>query len=362
MLKTVLVDDEFNSLQRLKGIVEKEQRLEIIETFQKPDEFLQFMDDKWQEIDLVFLDIQMPGVKGLDLAENMQHHNEDIEIIFVTAYDHYAVEAFELNALDYLLKPVSKKRFEKTMKRLFKNKEIEEDKEILKVNTMGFVEIYDSSDKKIEPDWATAKTEELFLFLLRHEGNYVSKGKIIENLWRDRPADRAKDILYTTIYNLRRTFKKFGYSDLVQSKRGYYKLNEELVESDFLKQKELIKDYKNDKITAAEFLELINDVHKGEFLEEKNYNWTYAYQIELLNNYKNILKKITEKYLTTEKNEEAKVLLKKLTELDPLDEKNHKKLIEIYKKEGNFCAAKRHYRELEKLLADEFGISPNFEM
>lgn len=363
MLKTILVDDEFNSLQRLKGIVEKEKRLEVVELFQKPDRLLQFMADKRQEIDLVFLDIQMPGIKGLELAEKIQHQNENIEIIFVTAFDHYAVEAFELNALDYLLKPVSQKRFNKTLARLFKNKEVEqEDKEILKINTFGTLEIYDSRNNKLKPEWSTAKAEELFLFLLRYEGNYVSKGKIIENLWQDRPADRANDILYTTIYNLRRTFKKLGYPELIQSKRGYYKLDEELIGSDFLKQKRIIQDYKRAKITAAEFLEQIKDLHQGEFLEEKNYSWTYAYQAELLNNYKNILEKITEKYLAAENYEKAKILLKKLTILDPLGEENHKKLIEIYKKEGNFCTAERHYRELKKMLADEFGISPSFEI
>jgi two-component SAPR family response regulator len=363
MLKTILVDDEFNSLQRLKGIAAKEKRLDIVDTFQKPEKFLQFMDKHNQEIDIVFLDIQMPGIKGLELAEKIQHLNQDIEIIFVTAYDYYAVEAFELNALDYLLKPVSPKRFEKTLKRLFKNNEVEQkDKEILKVNTMGSVEIYDSSGKKIRPDWATAKTEELFLFLLRYEGNYVSKGKIIENLWQDRPADRAKDILYTTIYNLRRTFKKFGYSDLIKGKRGYYKLNKTILESDILKQKELIRDYNSDQITEADFLAQMEELYRGEFLTDKNYSWSYAYQAEILKNYKNIVKKITQKHLEAENYEKAKFLLKKLTKLDPLDEKNHKKLIELYKKEGNLCAAERHYRWLKNILADEFDITPSFEL
>jgi two-component SAPR family response regulator len=139
MLKTILVDDEFNSLQRLKGIAAKEKRLDIVDTFQKPEKFLQFMDKQNQEIDIVFLDIQMPGIKGLELAEKIQHLNQDIEIIFVTAYDYYAVEAFELNALDYLLKPVSPKRFEKTLKRLFKNNEVEQkDKRNIKSKYHGF--------------------------------------------------------------------------------------------------------------------------------------------------------------------------------------------------------------------------------
>jgi two-component system LytT family response regulator len=67
--------------------------------------------------DLIFLDIQLQGETGFDLFSRVQI---DSKVVFITAFDNYAVRAFEANALDYLLKPVSQKRFDSTMNRVFK--------------------------------------------------------------------------------------------------------------------------------------------------------------------------------------------------------------------------------------------------
>ncbi len=68
-----------------------------------------------QAFDLVFLDIQMPGLSGLQLAPQLQSH---CHFVFCTAFDQYALDAFELNALDYLLKPVAPERLERTIQKL----------------------------------------------------------------------------------------------------------------------------------------------------------------------------------------------------------------------------------------------------
>jgi two-component system LytT family response regulator/two-component system response regulator LytT len=70
------------------------------------------------EPDVVFLDIQIPGIHGIDLAATLSRMAEPPLIVFVTAYDSYAVRAFELNAIDYLLKPISEERFAATIRRI----------------------------------------------------------------------------------------------------------------------------------------------------------------------------------------------------------------------------------------------------
>ncbi|MGF9905254.1 response regulator [Brevibacillus porteri] len=70
------------------------------------------------EIDIVFLDIQIPKLNGIELAEQLLEVKPQLQIVFVTAYERYAIKAFELNALDYVLNPVGKQRLQNTMKRI----------------------------------------------------------------------------------------------------------------------------------------------------------------------------------------------------------------------------------------------------
>lgn len=71
-----------------------------------------------ENFDAVFLDINIPGGSGIDLGRLIKKKNEKIDIIFITAYDEYAIKAFEYNALDYILKPIDEKRFNETVNRL----------------------------------------------------------------------------------------------------------------------------------------------------------------------------------------------------------------------------------------------------
>ena len=106
MIKTILIDDERMALEQLKYIVEQYEDIELIKSFSDPIEALQeFKDIK---PDLVFLDISMPGLNGFMVAEEIKNISPKTEIVFVTGYDDYAIQAFELNAMDYILKPISK--------------------------------------------------------------------------------------------------------------------------------------------------------------------------------------------------------------------------------------------------------------
>lgn len=115
MLKTILVDDERPALKALEHLLKRYPDIEIKGTFTDPDQAREALQEK---IDLVFLDIDMQKQNGIDFAKKIIAKHQNIEIIFVTAYSHFAVEAFEVNALDYIMKPVSPKRLDKTMERI----------------------------------------------------------------------------------------------------------------------------------------------------------------------------------------------------------------------------------------------------
>src|SRR5699024_10415720 len=102
--------------------------------------------------DVLFLDIEMPNTNGLELAEKIIEVNPNIEIVFVTAYNEYAVQAFEVNALDYLLKPVKTERLAKTLARLDENndskKSLSEQRQ-LRINVCGEL-TFEAENKTLE--------------------------------------------------------------------------------------------------------------------------------------------------------------------------------------------------------------------
>jgi len=105
MLKVILVDDEEPVLDELSYILGKLDRVEILGCYTNPVEALEHI--RRSEANLVFLDIKMPQISGLCAAQEIIDFGKNIGIIFVTAHDEYAVKAFEINAIDYVMKPVS---------------------------------------------------------------------------------------------------------------------------------------------------------------------------------------------------------------------------------------------------------------
>lgn len=105
-VKCLLVDDEPLALRVVESHMEKMGDLEIVAKCRNAMEAFEVL--KNHKIDLMFLDIQMPGITGLDFLKNLRHRPS---VVFTTAYRNYALEAFDLDVLDYLLKPISFERF-----------------------------------------------------------------------------------------------------------------------------------------------------------------------------------------------------------------------------------------------------------
>jgi two-component system LytT family response regulator len=115
-MRTIIVDDERLARKELINLLSAYHEIEIIEecanALQAKEAILKHQPE------LVFLDIQMPGKSGFDLLNELE---KTPKIIFVTAYDEYAIKAFEVNALDYLLKPVSPERLNEAIQKAIKN-------------------------------------------------------------------------------------------------------------------------------------------------------------------------------------------------------------------------------------------------
>ena len=115
-MRCVIVDDEAPARAELRFFIENASRLDIVEEFDNALDALNYLGDN--TVECLFLDIQMPNLDGIALTKVLNQMTSQPDIIFVTAHQEYAVEAFEVEAFDYVLKPYSEARIIKTLKRL----------------------------------------------------------------------------------------------------------------------------------------------------------------------------------------------------------------------------------------------------
>ncbi|MCD9025032.1 response regulator transcription factor [Cohnella silvisoli] len=116
MLRVIIVDDEELSVNRLKRILSESGEIEMCHTFLNPLEAYEFA--KTNPIHTAFLDISMPEIDGMRLSSLLIDLDASIDVVFVTAYDDYAVQAFDMSALDYVMKPVTAQRISKTLNKI----------------------------------------------------------------------------------------------------------------------------------------------------------------------------------------------------------------------------------------------------
>lgn len=133
IIRSMIVDDERPAREELKYLLEKHNDIEIVEEGRNGLEALNNINDIMP--DVIFLDINMPKISGIEVAAKIMEYEIDKLplIVFTTAYDEYAIKAFELNAIDYLLKPIDDRRLNKTIDKLrnnLKDKGIEYEKKL----------------------------------------------------------------------------------------------------------------------------------------------------------------------------------------------------------------------------------------
>src|SRR4030095_6973121 len=115
-MKAIIIDDERLARTELRKLLQEFPEIEIVDEASNAEEGIHKIEN--HNPDLVFLDIQMPGKTGFDMLSELDHAPH---VIFTTAYDEYALKAFEVNALDYLLKPVEPRRLADAVEKLRKS-------------------------------------------------------------------------------------------------------------------------------------------------------------------------------------------------------------------------------------------------
>jgi two-component system, LytTR family, response regulator len=163
--RAIIIDDERLARNELKKLLGDYPEIEVVDEAANVDEGIQKIEV--HNPDLIFLDIQMPGKTGFDLLREL---NRTPEVIFTTAYDEYALRAFEVNALDYLLKPIEPKRLADAIHKLEEEDTVEESETTASVNRTILSESDQVFVKDGERCWFV-KLSEIRLF--ESVGNYA---------------------------------------------------------------------------------------------------------------------------------------------------------------------------------------------
>ena len=360
MIKAVLIDDERPALRGLEHLLKNYPMIEIAGMFTNPLEALEKIDKIKPRA--VFLDINMPQLQGIDAASEILDRCPDCDIIFTTAYDQYAVEAFELHALDYVLKPVSAERFDKTVQRIIKKQKhtvYQKSEKKLTIKAFGRFRIGWEGHEPIK--WRTEKTKELFAFLLHNSGRVVAKDEILEAVYSDADLKKSVHQLHNGIYYIRKTLQGYGIDRKQVAIEGNYLLRLGEAETDFL----LFEEYYNGIKTAEEsriILEKLEGLYTGDYFEDGDWIWAEAKREQLRMQYSDAMLLLSDEYLREGSFNKAEVLLRKIYEKDPYSEDVTSILLRLYLNTNRRNDAVKHYRRYEKLLSEELGISPSPEI
>ena len=219
-MKVILVDDEQLLLDDLAEVLGAYVDMEICGRFTNSQDALDCVRHSCP--DVVFLDINMPGMSGMELAEQVAQLAPHIEIVFITAYDEYAIKAFELQAIDYLLKPVDDERIARTLGKLRQQiayRAATQPSDEPRVQYFGKFELLLDERPLC---WRSRKAQEFVAFVLSRSSKSVHKNIICEALYPSMDERSAVLNVQSSASRARQSLGDCGFkAEIVYNNDGY---------------------------------------------------------------------------------------------------------------------------------------------
>ena len=223
----IAVDDEILMLGALVKAVSASPDIKEVANFSDCEEALGFV--KSHPVDIAFLDINMRGMGGLALAENIVAVRPKCKIVFCTGYEEYAIPAFKLHASGYLMKPISAKDVQVEIDNI---KGVRQKEKLLTVNCFGNFEVYANGEKLM---FKRLKTKELLAFLIDRKGAAMTAKQICAVLFPD-DMDDNKNAAYLRqlVLDLKNTLKAVGAENALRHETPCYRVDTSLIQCDYL--------------------------------------------------------------------------------------------------------------------------------
>ena len=223
----IAVDDEALMLRALvKAISESPDINKVIE-FSDCEDALNYA--KSNPVNVAFLDINMRGMGGLALAENILSYKPNCKIVFCTGYEEYAISAFKLHASGYLMKPVSAKDVQAEIDNI---KGVKQKEKLLEVKCFGNFEVYAKGERVT---FKRSRTKELFAFLVDRKGAGMTAKQICAVLFPD-DIDDNKNATYLRqlVLDLKTTLKSVGAEEVFCHETPCYRIDTNLLKCDYI--------------------------------------------------------------------------------------------------------------------------------
>jgi len=352
MITAVLIDDMRPALRELEFLLKQYPQISIIGMYTDPIAAIEKIGELKPQA--VFLDINMPQLQGMDAASRILDVSPETDIVFVTAYDQYAVEAFEFHAIDYLLKPIAGERLQKTVSRLENNVHTVKRQTVkLQIRSFGRFQMNWEGQEPIK--WRIEKAREIFAYLLQNHSRDVTRDELLDELWAEDNLDRAIKQLYNGIYYIRKALGSYGIDRSLINIDNTYNLKLGDVDWDV---KRFCNMFADNSQNSLQDLETMKALYTGDYLANEFYPWSDFERERLARNYEQIIIKLGEKYIQSGEFERAEENLLKAYAYNPYLEEISELLLTVYQKTGNKNNAIRHFNTYSNLLQKELGIKP----
>ena len=214
-MKIIAVDDEELALEGCISAIKKVHESAVINGFDCGDDAIEFASKNCP--DVVFLDVELRGENGVEIAKKMQALNEKINIIFVTGYSEYMKEAFDLYASGYIMKPVTPGKVKSALEHL--RYPVIQNNPKMRIRTFGNFEVFGKDGLPV--NFAYSRTKELFAVLIDAYGAMRTFEQIMEYLWMNEDdAGSHSSYLRNLFADMQRILSEQGCSEALIRRRG----------------------------------------------------------------------------------------------------------------------------------------------
>ena len=246
-MRILLVDDEKLQLARLEESVKSVLPTAEIVSYTNP--VLALKENKKQKIDIAFLDIEMPELNGIQLAKSLKSINPKINIVFVTAYDRFALDAMKLHASGFVTKPVNEEKVFEEVNGLRYPVELIPTKK-LQIKCFGNFEVFHNGQPL---KFTYSKSKELFAYLVDREGSAININELNAILWEEDHTSYLRNL----ISDIQKTLAAIGASDVFIKRHNECYIDTTKVDCDAY-------EYKNNNPEAIR-------MYRGEYMYQ--YSW-----------------------------------------------------------------------------------------
>ncbi|TVX99122.1 response regulator [Cohnella terricola] len=364
-MRVLIVDDEPAMLLAMKRLLSSMDGVELVGSFQSAQEALDFVQDGEGEVDLAFLDIQIASDDGLELARSLRSVRAELDIVFTTSHAEYAMDAYDVYPLDYMVKPISRKRLAQTIARAASRRSASSDKPVdlahnrLTVRGLGSFEA--SSKQAGVVKWISKKSMELFAYLLVNRGRSVGRDRILEDIFPRMPLKNAELYLNTAVYQLRKALTVHGFKEIVISAHDQYRVDVDQVDVDFIQFEQGLEDLSEINVTNETAAIDLEKRFAGELIEDKSFEWATVERERLAILYDSLAKRLANWLLAQKRYREAAQIARRMVSRNEFEEESNLLLLNILGAMGDRQGLYSYYERYKQSLLQELGLQPSEE-